>query len=204
MFQRVRASVVGEDRSGRPTTSRTANSVERIDVLVQEDRRITVTDTGDKLDISCAYIPSSTKTSSMTICARWVPKQLPDEYKRTRVERSIQFLQQCCLEGQNVLQQIVTVDEICVHRYEPAIKRQSVGWKHNLSPMTKKFRSVPSAGKMILTLFWDFNGPILQDHGQMVSSAWYYAMLEEVLKTAIRIQCAGMMTNGVILHHDNA
>jgi hypothetical protein len=51
-FQNGRTSVVGEDRSGRPNTSRTANSVERIIALVQEDRRITVTYVDDKMDIS--------------------------------------------------------------------------------------------------------------------------------------------------------
>jgi excinuclease UvrABC helicase subunit UvrB len=43
--------IVNEDRSGRPTTSRTADNVERVNTLVQEDRRITVTDIANKLDI---------------------------------------------------------------------------------------------------------------------------------------------------------
>jgi hypothetical protein len=69
--------------------------------------------------------------------------------------------------------------------------------KHPSSPRTMKFRSVPSAGKVILMLFWDFNGPILehyQDLGQMVSSAWYCAMLEEELKSATCSKCRGMLT----------
>jgi len=59
----------------------------------------------------------------------------------------------------------------------------------------------------MLTLFWDFNGPILehyQDHGQAVSSARYCAMLEEKLKPAIRSKHRGMLTDGVVLHRDNA
>jgi hypothetical protein len=54
-------------------------------------------------------------------------------------------------------------------------------WKNTSSPRTKKFRSVPSAGKV---MFWDFNGPILehyQDCRQTVNSAQYCAMLEEEL-----------------------
>jgi hypothetical protein len=62
-------------------------------------------------------------------------------------------------------------------------------WSGNTSsPRTKKFRSVPSAGKVMLMVFWDFNGPILQnyqDYGQMVSNAQYCTMLEEELKHAI-------------------
>jgi len=47
-----------------------------------------------------------------------------------------------------------------------------------------EFKSMSSAGKVMLTLYWDFNGPILkyQDSGQTVSSKWYCTMLEEDLK----------------------
>jgi len=57
------------------------------------------------------------------------------------------------------------MNEMWVHNYEPASKCQNMVWKHT----TVHFRSVPSAKKMMLTLFWDFNGPILkyyQDSGQ--------------------------------------
>jgi hypothetical protein len=50
-------------------------------------------------------------------------------------------------------------------------------------PRAKKFKSVPSAGKVMLMLFWNLNGPILkhyQDCGQIVNTAWYCAMLEGV------------------------
>jgi hypothetical protein len=47
---------------------------------------------------------------------------------------------------------------------------------------TKKFESLPSAGEVILTLFWDTDGPMLehyQDHGMMVYSAWCCTVLDE-------------------------
>jgi len=43
-------------------------------------------------------------------------------------------------------------------------------------------KSVSSASIVMLTLFWDFNGPVLkqyQDHGQMINSARYCTMLED-------------------------
>jgi hypothetical protein len=67
-----------------------------------------------------------------------------------------------------------------VSRYEAASKRQNMEWKHTTSPWNKKFKSLSSAGKVIMTLFRDFNWPILkhyQDRGQTVSSAQYSAML---------------------------
>jgi len=73
--------------------------------------------------------------------------------------------------------------------------------------MTREFKSGPSGGNVMLTLFWDRNGPFLeqyQDCGQTASSARYCTVLEEELKPAVRSKPRGMLTNGVVLHHDNA
>jgi hypothetical protein len=53
------------------------------------------------------------------------------------------------------LERIVTTDETWVHHYEPESKAQSMAWKHPTSHVAKKFKSQPSAGKIMLTLFWD-------------------------------------------------
>jgi len=34
-------------------------------------------------------------------------------------------------------------------------------WKHMSLPVKKKFKSVSSAGKVMLTLFWDFNNRLI-------------------------------------------
>jgi hypothetical protein len=65
---------------------------------------------------------------------------------------------------------IVTADEIWVHRYQPESKAQSVAWKCLTSPVAKKFKSQPSAGKIMLTLFWDMKGVILVHFTRMVKS----------------------------------
>jgi hypothetical protein len=59
------------------------------------------------------------------------------------------------------LERIITADEIWVHHYEPESKAQSVTWNCPTSPVAKKFKSQPSAGKIMLTLFWDMEGAIL-------------------------------------------
>jgi hypothetical protein len=53
------------------------------------------------------------------------------------------------------LERIVTADETWLHHYEPESKAQSMAWKLPTSPVAKKFKSQPSAGKIMLTLFWD-------------------------------------------------
>jgi hypothetical protein len=54
-FQSGRTSNVGEDHFGHPTTSWTVGDVEWVNVLVQDDRWITVTYIANKLHISCVY-----------------------------------------------------------------------------------------------------------------------------------------------------
>ena len=53
------------------------------------------------------------------------------------------------------LSRLVTVDETWVHYYEPENKAQSCQSVGPGSPRPKKFKTQPSAGKVIATVFWD-------------------------------------------------
>jgi hypothetical protein len=48
-----RKGVIDEDFTGCATTTKTVDNFERVNVLVQENRRIIVTDTTNKLEIGC-------------------------------------------------------------------------------------------------------------------------------------------------------
>jgi hypothetical protein len=64
-----------------------------------------------------------------------------------------------------------------------------------------------SAGKVILTIFWDVSGPILvhfQEKGQTVTSARYSDMLVNELKPTKRSKHKGLLSKGVLLFHNNA
>jgi hypothetical protein len=48
-----------------------------------------------------------------------------------------------------------------IHHFEPETKRQSVyEWHHTTSPRNKS-KAVPSASKIMVTVFWDCEGLIL-------------------------------------------
>jgi hypothetical protein len=72
-----------------------ADNDEQVDALVQEDTWNTVTDTVNKLDISCGSACSIINKDLRyhKIHARWVPKQLTDEHKQAHIEICMQFLQ---------------------------------------------------------------------------------------------------------------
>ena len=54
---------------------------------------------------------------------------------------------------------LITQDE--TYHYDPETKAQSMQWKHLDSPPPKKARVQPSAGKVMLTVFWDQDGVCL-------------------------------------------
>jgi hypothetical protein len=104
------------------------------------------------------------------------------------------------------LERIVTADVTWLHHYEPDSKAQSIAWKHLTSPVAKKFKSQPSAGKMMLTLFWDMEDVILvhfTPKGKTVNSQNYCNVLRTKLKPAIRFKRRGKFQKDAILLHDN-
>jgi hypothetical protein len=77
---------------------------------------------------------------------------------------------------------------IRVHHYEPESKTQSMAWKRPTSPVATKFRSQPSACKIMLTIFWDMEGVILvhlTPKCETVNSRNYCDVLWTKLKSAI-------------------
>jgi hypothetical protein len=92
------------------------------------------------------------------------------------------------------LERIVTADETWLYHYEPESKAQSVAWKRPISSLAKKFKSQPSAGKIMLTIFWDIKGAILvhfTPKGETVDSYNYCDVLRTKLKpeTSKKARC---------------
>ena len=80
-------------------------------------------------------------------------------------------------------------------------------WKHTSSLSSKKFNSQPSAGKLMLTVFWDSQEPILEHYMEKcvtVTSANYCNMLRNELRPTICSKRRGRLTHGFLLLHDNA
>ena len=118
------------------------------------------------------------------LTARWVPKSLSDEQMATRASVCSAFLKRFRSKD-NFLLRLVTVDETWVHYYEPENKAQWVGPG---CPNPKKFKTQPSAGKVMATVFWDAKGAIMLDFlpKRSTITGMYYANLLDQLRTAIR------------------
>ena len=99
----------------------------------------------------------------------------------------------------------MTVDETWVHYYEPENKAQSRQWVGPGSPMPKKFKIQPSAGKVMATVFWTANSVIILDFlpKRSTIAGVYYANLLDQLRTAILGKRRGKLSKGVLLQQDN-
>jgi len=108
---------------------------------------------------------------------------LTQEHKEHRMQVCQDLLNQYEVEGDSFLDRIITSDEMWCHHYEPESKRQSMEWRHVNSPPKKKFKMLPSAGKVMCTVFWDGNGVSLLDFlepGQTINSDGYIATLTKL------------------------
>jgi len=117
------------------------------------------------------------------VSARWVPRQLTPEMRQRRVDACEELLRRFEREGDGFLARTVTGDETWVYFHQPEKKRASREWRHSSSPKQKKFRTETSAGKVMLTLFWDEKGVILEHYtprGTTVTSASYSDLLKIV------------------------
>ena len=104
------------------------------------------------------------------------------------------------------LVRLVTVDETWIHYYEPENKAQSRQWVGPASPKPKKFKTQPSAGKVMATVFWDAKGVIMLDFLPKRSSITgvYYANLLDQLSAAIREKRRGKLSKGALLQQGYA
>ena len=154
------------ESSGRPSTSTTDEKLEEARAIILTDRRVTIEEITLQLGISqgTAYALVYDILGFHKVAARWVPRHVTEEHKRDRQHTCSSLLERYNRDGDNFLNRIITGDEIWVHHYEPETKRQSTQWKHTSSSSSKKFKSRPSAGKLMLTVFWDSQGPILEHY----------------------------------------
>ena len=110
-------------------------------------------------------------------------------------------------ERDGFLGRLVTGDETWVHCHQRETKKASKEWRHTSSSKPKKFRTQPSAGKVMFTLFWDERGVILEHYmprGNSVTSATYADLPKTYLRPAIKPKQRGRLSTGVLLQHDNA
>ena len=132
------------------------------------------------------------------------PRQLTEAHKQSCLKACSELLEYCHSD-KTFLQQIVTGDKTWVHHFELESKKVSMEWRHPTSPCSKNFKSQQSAGKVMVTAFWDSVGVILVDFMSKeatINSDVYINTLKK-LKARIRRVRPALEMSMVLLQHDN-
>ena len=85
-FSEGRESIKDEPRSGRPSTSKTDNSVEKVRAIVRSDRRLTVRMIASDLNLDHTTVHQilTQELAMSKLCAKIVPKNLTIDQKDNR------------------------------------------------------------------------------------------------------------------------
>jgi histone-lysine N-methyltransferase SETMAR len=138
------------------------------------------------------------------VCSRWVPRTLTQEKKQKRVEICEELLKRYREEEDQFLLNIVTGDESWIHHFDLEEKRLSMEYRHTSSPHPKKFKTVLSAGKNLLTVFWDSQRVYVTEFleaGKTVNSARY---IETIKNLRWRVCQVRGSASRILFLHDNA
>jgi histone-lysine N-methyltransferase SETMAR len=157
------------------------------DAIIHANRRITTRQLALQFSISTGSVCSIIETLGYSkVCSKLVPRSLTTDHRIQRKTISSELLEHFNAEGEDFLSRIVTGDETWVHHFEPETKRQSMEWHHPQLSRKKKFETDPSAGKVIVTVFWDCGGVILVDvmpRGATINSSVIHQHPQQVQET---------------------
>ena len=135
-FREGREDVEDDPKSGRPTTSRTNENVERVREKVRSDRRLTVRMIADELSMNSERVwRIITEDLGMRkVCAKMVPRLLNDGQKENRVQVCQDILKQLEITP-DLLSRVVTGDESWMSHFQDS--------KAITTAVTKELRAIP-------------------------------------------------------------
>ena len=117
------------------------------------------------------------------VSARWVPRNLNMQDHQQRVESSQELLEVYNANLEDFHARLVTGDETWLHHWDPNTKKEPMQWNHPGSLPPKKFRTKPSASKVMATVFWDSKGIILIDYkpaGTSITGEYYANVIKQL------------------------
>lgn len=207
-FRCGRESFEDDAPGGNEPTVVTDETINAVRDMIKADRRLKIREIAAELGISSerVHFILHEKLGLSKVCARWVPRLLTREQKEFREQQSLILFHRFEEDPDDFRYRIVTGDETWVHHYDPETKHQSMQWVEKGKRPPVKARVVPSAGKVMLALFWDSEGPVLADFlpPKTTVTGQYYASLMIKLSDAIKEKRREKVKRGVMLLHDNA
>ncbi|UYV64514.1 hypothetical protein LAZ67_3001065 [Cordylochernes scorpioides] len=208
MFSEGREDVNDEERAGRPSTSTTDEKNNEVEKMILANRRITVREVAEYLNISIGSCHSIfiNGLGMRRVAAKFVPKFLNCDQNQHRMNMANEMLDSV-RDDPNLLQRVITGDVAWVYGYDVGTKAQSSQWKLPHEPRPERARQVRSNVKVLLTVFFDCRGMVHHEflpQGRRVNKEYYLQVMRN-LREAIRQKRPDLWKNkNWLLHHDNA
>ncbi|UYV79057.1 hypothetical protein LAZ67_17000951 [Cordylochernes scorpioides] len=139
-FKNGRITCTDIERPGRPSVTATPSTINAVENLILEHRKISIFTIADNLNISYGTVHTiiEEQLQFRKICCRWIPHFLNLDQKLNRIRVSKALLKRYEEEGDHFLDQIATGDESWCYHYDPSTKRAYMEWKRGDSPRPKK------------------------------------------------------------------
>jgi len=156
----------------------TPEIIEQVYDMVLDDRLMKVHEIAETTGISkerVGYILHE-ELDMKKLCARWVLRLFTKDQKRTGMKISEHCLERFNKNKTDVVHQFITMDETWIHHYKPLSKQQSKQWTAARCSAPKKTKSVPSAGKVMASVFWNAEGILFIDYlekGKTINGEYY-------------------------------
>ena len=169
-FKSGRRNFKHEEGAKRPSTSVTDTKTETARDTILQNRPVAIGEVAHQLRNShgSAYEIIRNRLAFHKVSARRVPEQLKELHEENHLDICKRFLDSYGVEGDHFLERIVTEDETWIHYYKPESKCQSMECKHPHSPAKRKFKTHPTVGKLILPIFLDSQGLLLEYYQERV------------------------------------
>jgi len=140
------------------------------------------------------------------VASKFMPRVLAEDQKANHFNISQQLLD-CVSIDENFLKTIVTGDETWVYGCDVKTKAQSSQWVGQGLPRPKKARMSRSNMKVMLLVFFDWQGVIHYEfvpRGQTINKEFYVAVLKRLREAIPWKRLQFWMNESWVLHHDNA
>ncbi|UYV75690.1 hypothetical protein LAZ67_13001026 [Cordylochernes scorpioides] len=179
-FKESREETADNERSGRPSTSTKPGKVDKV------------------LELDILGVRS--------LNAVLVPKDFTFDQKNARKETASLNLE-ATTDDPELLKRVITGDETWIYGFGSETTQQASEWRFKNEPRPKKARKAPSKVKVMLTVFFDYQGifhHVFQQQGSTITAHSYLGVLRH-LREAIRKKRQELWrSKSWILHHDNA
>ena len=160
-FRSGRESVEDDERSGRPSTAKTDENINKIKGWMTVSCKLTIREIAEELNIAYGSAQDIlvNDLGLRRVAAKLVPKDLNFLQKRDRVDIAKDMLAKVDSDP-SFIKRIITGDETWIYEYDTHCRHQASEWCSPNEPRPKKPRRFQSEKKVILTVFMDYRGVV--------------------------------------------